>query len=187
MIKDNVVSLAVARDSKKRNLESKGLEFQDLFNQARKLRLADITQEQDGLVVLDWGQARDFMQKEIADEVFAQKLFTRYMLMSIWYVSDLLITYAKGDFPEVGIDTHMRSYTENGNPHCLLQAANSAFLYFVFWPETRRRRSVQYRSLGSECGPSLFAAYGGAANKPIGFQMAQAFIPIGEIVRKRLR
>lgn len=183
----NVISFTKARSRKIAQFEGDSLNFQDMFTRARELRFKCFAQGQGDILVLDWNGVKDFFQREIAKEVFQQKLFSRSVLMSIWFVSDLLTSFVKGDIPEVGIEKHMRSYSEKGDPNCLLRAANSAFLYFVFWPETRLRRSVQYQKLGSECGPSLYAQYGSVARKPCGFEMAIAFGPIGEIVRKQFK
>jgi len=182
-----IVSFAEAHNRMIRRFENDGLDFQDLFNKARLLRFKDFKQERGDITILDWKGLKDFFQAEIAEEVFRQELFSRDILMSIWFVSDLLTSFVKGDISEVGIERHVCSYTEKGNPEYLLMAVNSAFLYFVFWPETRLRRSVHYQKLGSECGPSLYSQYGSVAKKPFGFQMAKAFVPIGEIARRQFR
>jgi len=187
MDENKLVSLTEARNRKITSIDNDDLAFQKLFSMAQQLRSSNLMQEQSGITVLDLKGAKDFFHVEIAEDVFQQKLFSRSILMSIWFVSDLLTSFMEGDIQEVGIVRHVRRYNEDGDPNCLLKAANSAFLYFVFWPETRRRSQLEYRKYGLERGPSLYAQYGSVTSKPFGFYMAKAFQPIGEIVRKRIR
>ena len=180
-----VISLEEARELRVKRLEKDDQDFQVLFTKARELRFENFKREEEDITVLDWNGVRDFFQSELSREVFRQKLFSRNILMSIWFVSDLLTSYMKGDLLEIGVANHLSSYADKGDSKHLLMAANSAFLFFVFWPETRHHRSLQYQKHGAEYGPSLYSQYGSVSRKAFGFHMANAFEPIGEIARER--
>jgi hypothetical protein len=66
-------------------------------------------------------------------------------------------------------------------------AANSAFIFFAMMEEDRLRRSVKYQTMGLQFGPSLYEHYGSVVKSDFGFQMAEAFQPLGEIVRERFK
>jgi hypothetical protein len=160
-------------------------EFDTLFRKARELR--DIGQElvAGEIAIMTWGGMRDWLQKEIADEVFRRHLFQRCTLLSIGFVSDLLVSYARDDRDRIGIAEHLGKYSTDENPDDVLDAANIAFLMFALWPEQRTRRSVRYRALALDYGPSLYATYAGLARKDFGYCMAEAFEPLGDIARER--
>jgi hypothetical protein len=162
------------------------LDFQSLFEKARLLRAGSGRKDShDAIATYEWREVKNLFQKEIADVVFQKKLFNRSILTSIWYVADLLTAYAKGEIATVGMVEHLSDYSDQESPQKLLLAANSAFLFFVFWPEGRARRSIQYRKYSILYGPSLYAHYGNVTRKPIGSHMSEAFEPLGMIARER--
>jgi hypothetical protein len=180
-----VISLAEIRRQSTKHKEGSS-DFQTLFEKARNLRLETNESLPNGTIAVSgWQEVRSWFQKEIADEVFKKQLFSRSILTSIWYVADLLTAYAKGNTATVGIVEHVRKYSDQGSTQELLLAANSAFLFFVFWPETRAHRILRYRSFAIAYGPSLFAHYGFATRSQFGAQMSEAFEPLGIIARER--
>ena len=160
-------------------------DFHTLFARAHELRSKDFDDVSDKNEIAQQKNLKDWFQRELADEVFHQKLFSTNVLVSIWFVSDLLASFAHNEIHEIGIVEHIAEYASNGKPECILKAANSAFLLFVFWPETRANRSVRYRKLARAHGPALYAQYASAMHKDFGYYMAEAFVPLGDIARQR--
>ncbi|NCN11701.1 hypothetical protein GW937_00080 [Candidatus Kaiserbacteria bacterium] len=161
-------------------------DFQQLFVQAQELRSRVIEETENGLTVVGVHTIQAWFQKEIADEVFRKKLFSRNILSSVWYVSDLLATFAVAtNQGTLCITDHVDAYVEDSNPEHLLKGANSAFLLFVFHPEHRLRRPVPYRKFAAEIGPSLYTSYAQSTGRTFGISMADAFAPLGVIARER--
>lgn len=161
-------------------------DFNTLFTQAQILRLAGEEFLPEHIAQMNWAHLRDWFQKQIADEVFRKKLFNRSVLISICYVSELLTGYAKSTTAEISITAHLSKYSANGNPAHILNAANAAFILFVFWPEMRLGRALKYRKFAREYGPALYAHYASEKRKDFGYYMAEAFEPLGDIARERL-
>lgn len=158
--------------------------FQSLFQEARELRSIGPKPSPDELALVDWKSLRVWFQREMADEVFRRQWFNRDIIMSLCFVADLLLSFAKNEIEQVGIVEQVDKYTATHNPAVMLEAANAAFLMFVFWPEMRVRRSVRYRELAVSCGPSLYATYAGLTRWDMGYSLAAAFEPLGHIARE---
>ncbi len=161
-------------------------DFGRLFTQAHQLRTRVIEETENGLTVIGLHNIQAWFQKEIADEVFRKKLFSRSVLSSVWFVSDLLATFATvPNQGSLGVTEHVDAYMEDSNPEHLLAGANSAFLLFVFYPEYRLRRPVPYRQFAAQIGPSLYTNYAQSTGRNFGLSMAGAFKPLGIIARDR--
>ncbi len=160
-------------------------DFQRLFTSARDLRNLTPSLSPDEVAVMDWPALRNWFQQEIAKEVFARKLFQRSVLVSIHFVSDLLLAFTRGEHADIGIEEHLDRYTKSDDAGEVLKAANSAFLFFVFWPEMRSNRSLSYRKYAAQHGPPLYANYAGITKRNAGYDMADAFEPLGDIARER--
>lgn len=160
-------------------------DFQQLFREARELRGLVPTIADGEIAAMSWNDLQSWFHRSIADEVFQKKLFTHGVLASIWYVAELLVTFARGKTQSIEIAGHVSRYAASGEPAAVLHAADAAFLMFVFWPEARIHRSVRYRDLASTYGPSLYATYGAITRQPMGYRMAEAFEPLGDIARQR--
>jgi hypothetical protein len=160
-------------------------DFQRLFTSARDLRSLAPSLSPEEVAVMDWPALRNWFQQELAKEVFLRKLFRRSVLVSICFVSDLLLAFTRGEHPDIGIEEHLDRYMSSGDSADVLRAANSAFLFFVFWPEMRSRRSLSYRKFAVQHGPPLYANYAGITKRNAGYDMADAFEPLGDIARER--
>lgn len=160
-------------------------DFQLLFREVRELHCLAPPIADGEITAMSWEDLRAWFQWSIADEVFRKKLFSHGILSSIWYVADLLVLFAQSKTRSIEIADHISRYAASGQPAAVLQAADAAFLMFVFWPEIREHRSVRYRQLASTYGPSLYATYGAITHRPMGYQMAEAFAPLGDIARCR--
>lgn len=160
-------------------------DFDVLFRNARQLQDFGPVPIPGELSAMTWGGLQSWFQKGIADDVFRRHLFERCVLSSIGYVSGLLVSFARGSGESVGIAEHMDEFARSDDPGDVLKAADAAFLMFVFWPERRVRRPVQYRQLALGYGPMLYAEYAGLPRKSFGNCMAEAFEPLGEIARAR--
>lgn len=161
-------------------------DFDHLFTRARILRMHANEETEGGLLLVNMHRLKAWFQREIADEVFRKKLFSRSILSSVWFVSDLLTTFVTVPKDDLSCVTdHLNAYEEDSNPEHLLAGANTAFLLFVFYPEYRPRRPVHYRKFASEIGPSLYANYAHATGHHFGIHMADAFQPLGDIARAR--
>ena len=174
----NIFSFA---DSQKKK-QSNETDFGHMFRKASNLRTLTQQKSDGDVVIVNWGQLTDFFQKAIADEVFRLKLFNPSILISIPYTARLITSYAKGDMGDICVTECIENYAASCRPADLLCAANSAFILFSLWPETRANRSVKYRELGLYCGPSLFISYGEITRSEFGHQMAEAFSALGNIV-----
>jgi hypothetical protein len=181
-----IISLQEVRREREESKLPEDQDFHTLFTKAQKLRFENPESPHDKIEVVPEEKLKDWFQHEIAAEVFEQKLFSRSVLVSIWFVSNLLTTFAKNEVGEIGITEHMSAYASDGNPEHILKAANSAFLLFVIYPEVRTGRSVHYRKLGLDNGPSLYTQYAREVRKDMGYYMAEAFKPLGEATRHRL-
>ncbi len=179
-----VLSLDEFRRKKSANQEV-NQEFDVLFRRARDLRHVGQALVSGKIAVMTWAGMHDWLQREIAEEVFRRHLFGRCVLTSISYVSDVLSSFARDGHDRTGIADHLEEYSTDENPNEVLDAANTAFIMFTLWPERRARRSVHYRKLALDYGPSLYATYAGLAHKNFGYCMAEAFEPLGEIARDR--
>lgn len=161
-------------------------EFGRLFMQANNLRMRVTEETENGLTVVGLHNIQAWFQKEIADEVFRKKLFSRSVLSSVWFVSNLLATFATAQNRGVlSVIEHLNAYEQDSNPEHLLTGANSAFLLFVFYPEYRLHRPVPYRKFALEIGPSLYTNYAHSTGRNFGLSMAGAFQPLGAIARDR--
>ncbi len=160
-------------------------DFQTLFNSARDLRNLSPTIPPNEVAVMDWAGLRDWFHQELSKEVFARKLFRRSILLSICFVSNLMVEFTRGEHQEIGIEEHLERYVSSGDSAEVLRAANSAFLFFVFWPEMRSNRSLSYRKFAIQHGPPLYANYAGMTRRNAGYDMADAFEPLGDIARLR--
>ena len=161
-------------------------DFQALFREARELHSLAHPLADGEIAAMGWDDLRSWFQQSIADEVFRKKLFGQGILGSIWYVADLLVAFARCQTPSIGIADHVSGYASSGQPAAVLHAADSAFLMFVFWPEMRLHRSVRYRQMALAYGPGLYATYSAITKRPVGYQMAEAFEPLGGIARHQL-
>lgn len=159
--------------------------FDVLFENARELRNIGPSVIPGEIASMTWGGMQDWFRREIADEVFRRRLFRRCVILSIGFASDLLVSFARDCRDRIGIAEHLGEYAGEGKPSTILNAANTAFLMFVFWPEKRTRRSVRYRQLALDFGPSLYAMHAGRTRRDFGYCMAEAFKPLGEIARER--
>lgn len=160
-------------------------DFHRLFTSASDLRNLVPALSPEELAVMDWPALRDWFQQELSKEVFSRKLFQRSILVSICFVADLLVAFTRGEHQEIGIEEHLDRYTSSGDSAEVLKAANSAFLYFVFWPEMRSHRALPYRRYAVQHGPPLYANYAGITKRKAGYDMAEAFEPLGDIARER--
>jgi hypothetical protein len=163
-----------------------GSDFTTLFSQARELAFLQKHHSEKDISVMDWSELHIWFQSKLADQVFKKKLFSESVIVSICFVAELLVLFAKNECPPVTISGHLDNYITHGNPQYMLDAANSAFLIFVFWPETRTLRPLKYRKYAHEYGPSLYANYGMESRKLLGYRMAEAFEPLGTIAREVL-
>lgn len=182
---EKIISLQDVKRERDEKRLHENQDFHTLFAMARELRSKDSDDVSDESEITQQKNLKDWFQRELADEVFRQKLFSTNVLVSIWFVSDLLASFAHNEIHKIGIAEHVAEYASNGKPECILKAANSAFLLFVFWPETRVNRSVQYRKLACTHGPALYAQYASEMHKDFGYCMAEAFVPLGDIARQR--
>ena len=180
-----IISLDEYRRTTQTEKPSVNQDFQLLFSFARDLRALVPECPAEEIMVADWKGTERWLGQEIAKEVFAQKLFARSILISITYVATLLVEFIQGKHEAIGIEEHLDTYTASGDPQAVLRAANSAFLLFVFWPEQRANRLIQYRQYAEQLGPPLFANYAGISKRPYGYDMAEAFVPLGTISRDR--
>ncbi|MBP9751471.1 MAG: hypothetical protein KBD19_01245 [Candidatus Moranbacteria bacterium] len=160
-------------------------EFDVLFRNARELRGVGQDLAPEEIAIMTWSGMQSWFRREIADEVFRRHMFGRCVLLSISFVSDLLTSFANDCGDRTGIVEHLDEYAGEGNPEDILDAANTAFLMFAFWPEKQTRRSVRYRQLALAFGPSLYAMHAGRARRDFGYCMAEAFEPLGNIARER--
>jgi hypothetical protein len=161
-------------------------DFGRLFTQAYQLRMRVTEEAENGLAVIGLHNIQARFQREIADEVFRKKLFSRSILSSVRFVSDLLATFATvPNQGNLGVTEHVDAYMEDSNPKHLLAGANSAFLLFVFYPEYRMHRPVPYRKFAAQIGPSLYTNYAQSTGHNFGLSMADAFVPLGTIARDR--
>jgi len=161
-------------------------DFGRLFTQAHQLRMRVAEETGNGLTGVGLHNIQAWFQKEITNEVFRKKLFSRNILSSVWFVSDLLATFAT--VPNQGnlsVIEHVEAYMEDSNPEHLLAGANSAFLLFVFYPEYQLHRPVPYRKFAAEIGPSLYANYAQSTGHDFALSMAEAFQSLGTIARER--
>jgi hypothetical protein len=180
-----VISFAKARECADKQKSGEKLSFDNLFNSASELRLDTPERKHGDISILNWAGLNDAFRKEIAEDVFSKKLFDRSVLISITFVSGLLTSYAKGEIPNIGITEYISKYEDEKDPKHLLKAANSAFIFFALMPESRPRSSLKYQTFGKQFGPSLYEQYGEVTKTNFGVQMAEAFEPLGEIVRER--
>lgn len=160
--------------------------FNMLFEQAREFR--DVGQQMipEEIAVMTLGGMRDWFQREIADEVFRRRLLQGHILRSIGFVSDLLTSFASDCRGGTSIIDHLERVDGDEKSSDILDAANTAFIMFVLWPEKRTRRSIQYRQFALDFGPSLYVMYAGHTRRDFGYHMARAFQPLGDIARERL-
>lgn len=179
-----IISLDEFRSKKMKRMSLIDQEFSKLLRNARELRDMRLRHAAGEIATTTWEGLQNWFQKEIADEVFRKQLFDRSVLTSIWHVSELLTAFARNHLEHVTAGNYLEAAKSN-NPVEILQAANCAFLVFVFWPEARERRSVRYRRLAQSCGPALYMRYADCAHRAMGYSMAEAFEPLGEIARER--
>ena len=183
-----IISLAdCRRHATELRAERETHDFTIIFSQARKLAFQKDETPQDAFAVLNWNQLNDWFKHQLTEETFKQKLFSRDVIMSIGFVSEMLTSFARNEFPTMCITDHLEDYATHGNPQCMLKAANVAFLIFAFWPETRPNRPLKYRKYAQECGPRLYASYGIESRKMIGCYMSSAFESLGNIAREVAR
>lgn len=160
--------------------------FNALFEQAREFRDIGQALVPEEIAVMTPGGMKDWFQREIADEVFQRHLFQGHILLSISFVSSVLASFASNCHAGTSIIDHLEAYTGDEKPNDILNAANTAFIMFVLWPEKRTRRSIQYRKFALDFGPSLYIMYAGCTHRDFGYHMARAFEPLGDIARERL-
>lgn len=160
--------------------------FDALFTGVREFR--DIGREviPEEIAVMTLGGMKDWFQREIADEVFRKHLFQHHILLSISFVAGLLASFASDCRDQSGLVDSLERFDGDDKPDTLLDAANTAFIMFVLWPEKRTRRSIQYRQFALDVGPGLYTMYAGHARRDFGYHMARAFQPLGDIARERL-
>lgn len=181
-----IITLAEYRaETPARPLPKEEQDFHQLFTAASDLRRLVPSLSPDELAVMDWTALRNWFQQELSKEVFSRKLFQRSVLVSICFVADLLLSYTRGEHGDVGIEEHLDRYVSSGDSAEVLKAANSAFLFFVFWPEMRSYRALHYRQYAVQHGPPLYANYAGITKRRSGYDMAEAFEPLGDIARER--
>lgn len=161
------------------------VEFDTLFRKASALRMEAPDLLSEKIAVVNFKELSNWFRKEMADEVFRQRLFDRCILLSIGFVSDLLAAGARGSREHASPSGYLEAYALSGSPKDLLAAANEEFLIFSLWPERRTRRSAEYRTLALDRGPALYVSYAGITRHEFGYCMAQAFEPLGGIARDR--
>lgn len=179
-----IVSLDEFR-RRKAEARTSDIEFDALFRRAHELRNMGSEIVPGEVAVMNWSGVKNWFHKEMADEVFRKRLFDRCVLLSVVFASDLLAAFARDCRGRIGIAETLEGHTATRNPNDLLEAANAAFIMFSLWPDRRTRRSVRYRQLALDHGPSLYAAYAGRSRRDFGYCMAKAFEPLGVIARAR--
>lgn len=173
----NVVSLDRARIAKHQQQGG----FQELFVRAQKMRDIGEMLTESGMALVTEPGMETWFRKGIADEVFRRRFFSRDIISSIGIASEILVWYAHHREGMLGITLTLAQ--DDTDPSRILDAARTSFVVFSLGPEQRFRRTVRYREVAAGIGPTLFRAYSGMTSRSFGYDMATAFVPIGEIVR----
>jgi len=180
-----VVSFAELRDHWLERTLSVGAPYTELFTNVRKLKGMPMQVRESGLLLATGDGKRAWFQRQIAEEVWREKLFDRSVLLSISYVAKVLSDLAER--PEL-LDKTITELLEEARDSCepfrLLQLGEAAFMMYCFWPEQRERRPVDYRKLSLEAGHHAYVEWAGRAKRPFGYHMNLAFEPIGDVARK---
>lgn len=165
-----------------RQTERAEQEFSELFKEAQEIAVRETGERAGRIMTVTAAGLETWFQRRLASEVFEKRHFDRSVLMSLAYVAGLLTRHSRG---AVWDNQTLVSFADEERPERVLCGGEQAFIIFCFHPDERVGRPIRYRQYALAVGQSFYSRYSSMTDRSLGYNMAEAFGPIGEIVREQ--
>lgn len=178
---DNILPFQ-GRYGGERRTEQTERDFTELFKEAQEIAVRETGERAGRIMTVTAAGLETWFQRRLASEVLEKRHFDRSVLMSLAYVAGLLTRHGRG---AVWDNQTLVSFTDEERPERVLCGGEQAFIIFCFHPDERACRPLRYRQYALAVGRSFYSRYSLMTDRSLGYNMAEAFEPLGEIVREQ--
>jgi len=154
------------------------------FYFAKRLHAEELGEKEGALFSLNPATLKRWMQKRLADEVEDRNIRVASVYRMVPYVTQLLTNRQAIRLWEWAPTKKIEHYEATNNEFELLRIAEESFLVFCFNPEERKRGLMNERQYAGGVGTHAYRVFGYGRKNPLGRDMEEAFVPLGELVRE---